>query len=59
VRRSGAFARSDIRNAAEEFVAAVAEHAETIWEADDLDLLAESLTDRAFAVISDPAKTFR
>lgn len=57
-RRSSMFARSDIRSAAEEFVEAVAEHADIIWTPKDIDDLAEALTDKAFLVMTDPAETF-
>jgi hypothetical protein len=57
--RSSVFARSDVYDAAEQFVEAIAEHAETIWETDNIDHLAETLTDRAFAVLRDDEATFR
>ncbi len=69
--RSRMFARSDIRDAAEQFVTAISEHADdelprdsetqrvvVLWEQGDLDQLAEALTDAAFAVLRDPSTTF-
>lgn len=69
--RSRVFARSDIRDAAEQFVIAISEHADdelprdpqaqrvvVMWEQGDTDQLAEALADAAFAVLRDPDTTF-
>ena len=47
-RSRGAFARSDIEVAAEEFVRASLEALGLIWEPDEIDAEAQALTDRAF-----------
>jgi hypothetical protein len=57
-RRSATFARSDIFNAAHDFVVALAEHADTIWEDSDIEDLAEQLTERGFRVLRDPGERF-
>lgn len=57
-KRSGMFARSDIRSAAEDFVVAISEHADTIWEDYDVNELAETLTDAAFHVLRNRTAIF-
>lgn len=57
-RRSAAFAHSDIHNAAEDFIVAISEHAETVWEDYDVDELIETLTDAAFAVLRNRTAIF-
>lgn len=56
--RSAVFAQSDIRDAAEVFIEAIAEHAETMWEPDDIDALVIGLTEKTFEILRDPKATW-
>jgi hypothetical protein len=55
-RRNPMFAMSDIGNAAEDFIAALSEHAPSPWHEEDREALVESLVDRAFAVLNGGAE---
>lgn len=55
--RSAMFARSDLRTAAEEFVAVMAEHGGVILD-NEADALAEALTEAALRVLRDERVTF-
>jgi hypothetical protein len=57
-RRSAVFAYSDIRNAAEDFVVAISEYPDTIWEDYDVNELAESLAQAALVVLRNRTAIF-
>jgi hypothetical protein len=52
------FLYSDVYSAAEEFVEAISEHSDPLWEQHDIEALTKQLTDRALNVLAEPEATF-
>lgn len=57
-RRGVAFRYSDVADAADQFIEAIAEHSDPVWELDDQAELSALLLEKALKILDDPKETW-